>query len=119
MIALITFTVLCTALYYGAARASITEPIWKRYPAFLDRLARCPACSGWWIGALLALYMSPVEGVAHFPSHPLIERALLGACFGMVLTPLGTYLVLTTLAYTTVPSDIEPSPPPPEEAPHG
>lgn len=45
---------LTVALYYLAARAAITEPLWSRYPAWLDRVARCPACAGFWIGAAVA-----------------------------------------------------------------
>jgi multisubunit Na+/H+ antiporter MnhG subunit len=101
MLALVTFTALCTAIYYLTCRAAITEPIWKRYPAFLDRLARCPACSGWWLGALVALYVSPIE--PHITNHTTIERAILGALFGLVLTPLGTYLVIVALERTTIP----------------
>ena len=51
---LVVFGLFVTAAYYLFARAQITKFAWSRYRGFLDRLARCPACSGFWLGLLLS-----------------------------------------------------------------
>lgn len=38
------------ALFYLGARAQITSFLWSRYPARLDALMSCAACSGFWYG---------------------------------------------------------------------
>lgn len=47
---LILYPLICVALYYLGARAQITRWAWSRYPAWLDKLTLCPACSGFWYG---------------------------------------------------------------------
>ena len=103
----LAFLVLCTAAYYAFARADLTRPLWSRYPAFLDRMARCPACSGFWIGAALGLALPDDTTPAK-----RVLGALLGAAWGTVVTPLGTWALVSALAATTIP-DEPPGPPPP------
>lgn len=52
-----TLAVLAAAIHWIAARAEITKPIWNAIwlPETLDRLLKCPACSGWWLGLGLGL----------------------------------------------------------------
>lgn len=47
------YAMLCATAYYLGARAVITEPLWSRYPAWLEHWARCAACSGTWYGIVL------------------------------------------------------------------
>ena len=43
------------AAYYLGSRAKVTEFLWKRYPAWLDKFMLCAACVGFWFGAAAAL----------------------------------------------------------------
>lgn len=47
---LLLYALLTTSLYYLGCRASITERLWSRYPEWLEDIAICPACSGFWYG---------------------------------------------------------------------
>ena len=49
------FPVLTAVFYYLSARATITEPLWRRYPPALDRFLSCAACSGFWYGLGLGI----------------------------------------------------------------
>jgi len=51
---IIVYPLLCCALYYLGAQATITEAVWSRYPARLDTFMSCPACTGFWYGAACA-----------------------------------------------------------------
>lgn len=52
---ILLYAVLTTALYYLFARATITKPLWSRYPSWLDYYTMCAACSGFLYGAVVAL----------------------------------------------------------------
>lgn len=58
---LVLFVLVTTALYYLFGRAQITQWLWSRYPPFLDSLARCPACSGWWLGLLVGVVAAAAD----------------------------------------------------------
>lgn len=113
-VALLPFSIVCTALYYLFARAEVTRPIWSRYRGRLDRLARCPACSGAWIGGLLALPVSLFLG--HYGFHGWRSAALsaatgaYGTCTGLVLTPVGMAILKLALSYSSVPPEAEDGP---------
>lgn len=49
MITLI-YPLLCVAIYHLASQATITRPLWSRYPPRLDAFLSCPACFGFWLG---------------------------------------------------------------------
>src|SRR5437660_11468689 len=87
------FLVLVTFAYYLAARAEITRPLWSRYGGALDRLARCPACSGFWLGMALATYVRPP-----FAGHGTLGEILFwGGVWGLVCCPVGTTVLITAL----------------------
>lgn len=92
------YLVACTVLYYLFARAEVTRWAWSRYPRALDNLARCAACSGFWIGLGLSWWLAPPLQGRGFAW----ERHLWGAGLGLLLTPVGTAILLYALAYTNV-----------------
>jgi len=94
----VNYLVACTVTYYLFARAEITRWAWSRYPRFLDRTARCAACSGWWLGAALSFYLPPPT---RHGAHAW-EQALWGAAWGLCLTPLGAWILLAALGATHV-----------------
>lgn len=87
---LITFTLLCTGLYYLAARADATRWFWGLFgdESFVGRLLSCPACSGTWIGACVGLWhpLSPRVDAGWFGLFDLI---VCNSLYGMVLTAIG------------------------------
>jgi hypothetical protein len=106
----IAFGVAATVLYYLFARAEITRFLWRRYRGVLDRLARCPACSGWWIGCALSFYIA-VPWTPHaltLAAAPgrlallILETILWGGVWGLFLTPIGTFLLIGALRDTTI-----------------
>jgi Na+(H+)/acetate symporter ActP len=52
---IVLYVLLTTALYYLFARATITKPLWSRYPQWLDYYTMCAACSGFLYGVAVAL----------------------------------------------------------------
>jgi hypothetical protein len=94
------FLAAVTFVYYLFARAEITRFLWSRYPSWLDKLARCPACSGTWIGlALGTLYVTP-------PPHPerwRWERPVWSAVWGLLLTPIGAWVITRAIVYIEEP----------------
>jgi hypothetical protein len=94
---LLLYAILCAAAYYLLARALITKVLWSRYPAWLDRLMMCSACTGTWLGlgcGFLGRWLElPLLGLA--PGHPFTIVA--AAASGMVLTPLLVYPLLLVL----------------------
>jgi hypothetical protein len=110
MVNLTVFMVLSTAIHYLFGRAEITRFLWIRYPPFLDRLARCAACSGFWIGLGLSQLVQP----------PFVEQVrwnywlapFVGALYGLFLTPIGTWILVTTLDLSAIKDDITDNHPP-------
>lgn len=109
---MVPFGIVCTTLYYLLARAEITKPIWSRYRGWLDRLARCPACSGFWIGWLVGGCLPYIVGV------PWQGGVLRAGCFtvgcglaGLFTTAIGMALLKAALLYGAVPPDEAPPPP--------
>jgi hypothetical protein len=47
---LILYPLLCAAVYYLVNQATITRPLWSRYPRILGEFLGCPACLGFWLG---------------------------------------------------------------------
>ncbi len=78
MTALLRDALLTTAIYFLLARAEITRFLWSRYPKSWDKLVLCPACSGWWIGCVLAGMAAPAS----------LKEILLGGMQAMVITPI-------------------------------
>lgn len=89
-------TLLPTACWYLSSSAVITRWLWSRYPAWLDKLMYCAACSGFWWGLLISLafsavklhpypwYTAPIWGLIVLVTNPLV-----GALHKMALDRLG------------------------------
>lgn len=89
---LVLFSILSASLFYLGSRATITGWLWSRYPPGFARFADCPACTGFWNGALLSLIFGdlfdPVftRGIVE-PYSIALEAVLVGLCM-IVLTPI-------------------------------
>ena len=57
---LLVYALLTTSLYYLGSRATLTEPLWSRYPAALARFFDCSACAGTWYGLAVGIAASTV-----------------------------------------------------------
>jgi len=93
----------CAALHWLLARAEITRFAWSRAPRWLDKLLRCPACSGWWLGTALGWtrWVTPVSVC----SDSWLARAGESASTGLlaiVLTPVLEALLLWGLERSAV-----------------
>lgn len=92
--------VLSATIHWLIARAEISRPLWSRAPAFLDKLLRCPSCSGFWISG--GLVFAGIRPLSPFVPIPLWLHALVGGLLGIVLTPVVQALHLWALERTTV-----------------
>lgn len=93
----IILAILSAVLHWIFTRAEITRPLWSKLPPFLDKLARCPACSGYWIGWALGLAgVSPVDGFS-WPAS-----AALTALFAVFLTPVTEAIMLWGLEHSAI-----------------
>ncbi len=83
----VLYATICAGLYYLLARAKITEPIWSRYPSWLDYWMSCAACSGFWYGAGCGLlgYRLNLSLFDLPPQHWLAIPT--AAVLGMIWTP--------------------------------
>ncbi len=96
---LLLLGMLSASLHWVLARAEITRFAWSRAPRWLDKLLRCPACSGWWLGVLFG-----VLGVC--PVQIAESRAGEFACAGLLaiwLTPVFETCLLWGLEHSAVP----------------
>jgi hypothetical protein len=91
---LLLLGLLTTGLHWLIARAEISRFFWSRTTGILDKLLRCPACSGFWLGLGLSPWIHPV-GVGWGPS-------LCTGLLALVLTPLGEALLLKALEVTVI-----------------
>lgn len=88
------YATLCVAAYYLVARAKLTEPLWSRYPGWLDYWTTCAACSGFWYG-LGCGYLGAQLGLPFLglpPEHWATWLAV--AAFGMVWTPILSFAMV-------------------------
>lgn len=89
--------VLSSTLHWLIARAEITRPLWSRTTGFVDKLLRCPSCSGFWIsGALTLAGIEPVAG-------PWWMCAPVNAVLGTFLTPVFQAVHLWALKRVSMP----------------
>lgn len=110
MTALLLYPLLCVALYYLMARATLTEALWSRYPAWLDRLTSCAACSGFWYGLGCAgLGWWQGWSVGGLPARDPVTVALVGLC-SIVWTPLLAALHIRALERLSAPTSSEAAP---------
>lgn len=95
----VLYPVLATSFYMLGARDLITRPFWSRYPVVVDKFMTCPACSGTWYGAALALgggYMGwPFFGLPGWSPVTIVVVAL----YTKILTPIIAAKHISTLLY--------------------
>jgi hypothetical protein len=124
----LVYGMLCTVAYYLFARAEISRWFWSaparawaevewlppeqkrahhRSVAFLlwfwstlDALLSCAACSGFWLG-LGCSFLMPVPG-AGLLYGPAWTAHGLGAAWGLLLTPPGTWLLRSSMTGAAV-----------------
>jgi len=60
---IVVYPLLCAALYYLGAWATITAPIHTRFPGWLRSFVECAACSGFWYGGLAAILIGRLLGL--------------------------------------------------------
>lgn len=86
-----------TFLYYLGSAANITLPVRALLPQKLTDFLACPACSGFWYGLALGIYVH-VRQLTELPP----ELAILGiAAASGVWTPLLAAVFLRSLADTS------------------
>jgi hypothetical protein len=99
MTGLVLYPLLCAALYYLFARATLTEPLSSRYPDWLASFLACSACSGFWYGLGCAAVGAWQEWsfVGLAPRSPVTAIGC-GLC-AVVWTPLVSALHVKALYY--------------------
>lgn len=99
------YITLCTAAYYLISRAKITQPLWSRYPAWLDYWTSCAACSGFWYGigcaALGRALGLPLLGI---PPDVWYVWPVAGS-LGLVWTPIVSFVMAYSWSALLPPED--------------
>lgn len=91
----ILYPVLGTVLYYLGCRATITRGLWELAPDPVYAFLICPACSGTWYCAVVAL-IGATQGVEFLGvSGPV--TVILAALWGSFWVPLLAYLHITAM----------------------
>jgi hypothetical protein len=81
-----------TSIHWLVARSEIARPLWSRAHGWLEKLLRCPACSGFWLGGLVTWggvqpfgdALAPWSGGALWP---FVWKTQLAGIAAMFLTP--------------------------------
>lgn len=95
--------VFSTALHWLIARSEISRPLWSRASGWLDKLLRCPACSGYWLGGLVTLGgVHPFGDLVNVPWWVTGLRFFGAQLAAMVLTPIFEGVVLWGLRETAI-----------------
>jgi len=103
--------VLSASIHWLVARSEIAAPIWSRARGIVDKLLRCPACSGFWIGGALTFAgIHPLGGVTDW------RDVAAGTLFGLFLTPVFEAVLLWGLERTAIEVPLPSTEPPPEPA---
>ncbi len=90
----LAIVILGTVLWYLVSQAEITTFLWSRYPRWFDDWASCPACSGTWFTALVALVLDvPVLDYAARSWQALVLAGLWG-CFWV---PVASWVLVKSL----------------------
>ena len=91
---------LCAALHWTIARSSALKFVWSRATGRLERLLACPACSGFWLGVLLAIFgLRPISTA--FPTLDVFCSGLAG----LYLTPVAESVLLWGLVTSESPHE--------------
>lgn len=110
---LLLFALLCASTHWLIARSEIARPFWSRLDGFFGRLLACPACSGWWLGSVLAgtALVVPARVGDGTSLAAWIAQALAGGVLGAILTPICEGALLWGLDYTRIDTPDEAPPP--------
>lgn len=82
------YPLLTTALFYLFARAVITEWLWSRFPAWLQYVTQCPACSGFWYGiacAAIGIYVFDKPFLGRTNWYVIIDVGLMSIVWTPIL----------------------------------
>ena len=97
MIPVLLIGIIGAAFHYLTYHAVITSWLWRRYPAKIDALLSCAACSGTWVGLGMGVYFADqgtsILGIG--ASDPALYVAT--AAVGMIATPLVSAIHLMAL----------------------
>ncbi len=95
---LLLLWLLSTSCYYLGSRATVTHFLWSRYPTAFGRFMDCPACSGFWYGAAIAVAFVLCDRSLPFEltSDPL--SIIVCGLASIVLTPIGAAILTRALA---------------------
>lgn len=80
---LVFLGLLTSSIHWIGARSEIARPLWSRYPRWLQKLSRCAACSGWWLGLLASMV-----GVHAVAAHYRVVEIVAGGLAGVFVTPI-------------------------------
>jgi hypothetical protein len=78
---------LTTAFWYLGTRALITQPLWSRYPVKLARFMDCAACSGFWWGVVVYLFLTQVVQESVLGLNTAVYAPVIGFS-SLIWTPL-------------------------------
>lgn len=101
----VTAPCLSAALWYLASAALVTRPLWSRYPRWLGAWASCPACSGTWYGAALAVAFGLSRGWTWFGVPLPWSVPLCGLWTLLWAAPLARLLYSSLVATAPPPDD--------------
>jgi hypothetical protein len=89
--------ILSATIHWLVARSEIAAPLWSRARGIVDKLLRCPACSGFWLGgALTFVGVHPLVGVTDW------RDVAAGTLCGVFLTPVFEAVLLWGLERTAI-----------------
>ncbi len=106
---LVLFAIITTSLHWLIARSEIAKPLWSRTKGVLAKLLACPACSGFWLGGLVAGtgWVVPVTFVDESVRDIWSLHAGIGAILGVFVTPVFEGLMLWGLERSAIVNDDE------------
>lgn len=79
------------ALWYLGSRATITRPLWARYPTWLTSLTDCAACSGFWWGVIGYIIAWHAKTIPHEGPYTVYTAPFFGLVT-LITTPLIAFL---------------------------
>src|ERR1051326_86946 len=77
---------LCYILVDSVISSKMKSLIEPYIPQWLMDALNCPQCMGWWVGALVGIFLDPFEGLSYF-----VIRLL---CYGFVCSIMSVLAVL-------------------------
>jgi hypothetical protein len=100
-----------TAVHWLVARSEIFRPLWSRARGWLDKLLRCPACAGYWLGGLVTLGgVHPFGDLTDGPWWLTVAKVVGAQLAAVFLTPVFEAVLLWGLERSAV---VDEEPPPP------